>query len=343
MPSKVKIIGHHTAEDGGRRRVVMVDGVPYYESTGTSNTPGFGRKKEGTWWPFSGIEPQGSKWKDTLPDNWWMKGFGLGRHPDPERQARVHHIDWGKNEPNKINSVLNSARLQQIMGEQDWPEMTGARQVNEALQGHGWEVPMKGEYPQEVTTQDVQQTSVPAGGPQWDANDLRSQASWNKQAGEPMDIAWLMLKRQTKLYNWIPDYPGMPPIQQLSAQPQKYMENYLQGDYPDEFWSFIGDNPEDTEGHGASRHRSDDEGNYLAVGVRGESPIGGLPTRGPFRNIKDGGGVRVVGKDDMPDPDNIVVMPKNAAHMPQFDPKQKGEFRTPRPTPKRRVRVRITP
>lgn len=46
MPSKVKIIGHHTAEDGGRRRVVMVDGVPYYESTGTSNTPGFGRKKK---------------------------------------------------------------------------------------------------------------------------------------------------------------------------------------------------------------------------------------------------------------------------------------------------------
>ena len=158
----------------------------------------------------------------------------------------------------------------------------------------------------------------------------------------PEQIVRMLKARQTKLYNWIPDYPGKEPVQQLSAQPQQYMENYLEGEYPDEFWSFIGDNPEDTEGHGASRHRSDDDGNYLAVGVRGQSPIGDAPTRGPFRNIKDGGGVRVVGKDDMPDPDDIVVMPKNAAHMPQFDPKQKGEFRKPKPKPSKRKYVRIS-
>ena len=167
--------------------------------------------------------------------------------------------------------------------------------------------------------------------------------SWQDtiEAGEPIDIAYRLLKaRQTKLYNWIQDYPGKEPVQQMSAQPSAHMRNYLEGEYPEELWSFIGDNPDDTESHGASRHRSDDEGNYLAVGVRGKSPIGELPTRGPFSNIKDGGGVRVVGKDDMPDPDDIVVIPKNASHHGNFNPKQKGQFRKPKSKqPKRFARV----
>jgi len=158
-----------------------------------------------------------------------------------------------------------------------------------------------------------------------------------KNKGSPIDIAYRLLKaRQTKLYNWIQDYPGKEPVQQMSAQPSAHMRNYLEGEYPEELWSFIGDNPDDTESHGASRHRSDDEGNYLAVGVRGKSPIGELPTRGPFSNIKDGGGVRVVGKDDMPDPDDIVVIPKNASHHGNFNPKQKGQFRKPKSKPPKR-------
>lgn len=329
---RLKPIGLHTSKDGAERRIVMMDGVPYYQSSGQSHTPGFGKKEQGSWWPFSGIEPTAGKWTGdnfSNPENWYMKGGGFGVHPDPEN--KMHDIDWKVNKPNVFSTVLNNPRRQEQMAGFDWPAMTGARQVNEALAEHGWDAPIRGEYPQ---AQPIPPPPPPPG-------SLQAQGS-QFQNGEPMDIAWLMLKRQTKLYNWIPDYPDMPPIQQLSAQPQKYMENYLEGEYPDEFWSFIGDNPEDTEGHGASRHRSDDDGNYLAVGVRGEAPIGDVPTRGPFRNIKDGGGVRVVGKDDMPDPDNIVVMPKNAAHMPQFDPKQKGEFRKPKPQPSKRKYVRIS-
>lgn len=137
----------------------------------------------------------------------------------------------------------------------------------------------------------------------------------------PFNTAWLLLKRQTKLYNWIPDYPDQPPIQQISAQPLQHIADYLEGKYPEQFWSMMGDDPSGADGHGASRWRADPEGNYVAVGIRGDAPIGDMPTTGPARNIKDGGGVRVVGKDDMPDPSRIVVMPRNVAHMRQFDRK----------------------
>lgn len=139
--------------------------------------------------------------------------------------------------------------------------------------------------------------------------------------GDPMDVAWQLLKRQTKLYNWIPDYPGQPPIQQISAQPLEHLADYMEGKYPKEFWSMIGDDPSGADTHGASRWRADPEGNYVAVGIRGDEPIGDLPTTGPARNVKDGAGVRVVGEQSMPDPSRIVVMPRNVAHKPQFDRK----------------------
>ena len=142
-----------------------------------------------------------------------------------------------------------------------------------------------------------------------------------KYASEPFEIAHRLLKRQTKLYNWIPDYPDQPPIQQISAQPLQHNADYLEGKYPEQFWSMMGDDPSGADGHGASRWRADPEGNYIAVGIRGDAPIGDMPTTGPARNIKDGGGVRVVGKDDMPDPSRIVVMPRNVAHLRQFDRK----------------------
>lgn len=477
LPNAIRPMGIHTDPTfGTRRKVVMANGVPYYQSSGRSNTKGFGRKESGSWWPFSGIEPDGKKWADHLPKNWWMKGPGFGEHPEG---APAHAMDWKVNKPNQINDMIQSHSEQ--LDDHDWHEFEDEKQLNDSLTANGWDVPMRGEYPEPEPEQ-----------PQWGQDDIRWQGSdvqngmamelawrllkddddekefslsdlfgtneeikeemrlererrvaheerrrekeerrekirqgelprpfamhtqqelegmtiqgWSddedgnshfvddeetrqqifdemnirggiegediqdninstvlenhinrwgtpeglssmdsderqgwqeKNAGEPMDIAYRLLKaRQTKLYNWIQDYPGKDPVQQMSAQPSQFKDNYLEGEYPDEFWSFIGDNPEDTESHGASRHRSDEEGNYLAVGVRGEQPIGDVPTRGPARNIKDGGGVRVVGKKDMPDPDDIVVMPKNASHMSNFDPKQKGQFRS--------SRVRIT-
>ena len=139
--------------------------------------------------------------------------------------------------------------------------------------------------------------------------------------GEPMDIAWRLLKRQTTLPNFdmgldeTTGYQGVAPVQQVSAQPLGYKDAYLQGQYPDEFWSAVGGDPEITRGHGGSRHRADEQGNYLAVGVRGRQPMGDLPTRGPFRPRKGRAGypqdmgVRVISSGDMPEPEQIVTMP----------------------------------
>jgi hypothetical protein len=142
-----------------------------------------------------------------------------------------------------------------------------------------------------------------------------------KNASEPMDIAWRLLKRQTTLPNFdmgldeTTGYQGVAPVQQVSAQPSQYSDAYLQGQYPDEFWSAVGSDPEITRGHGGSRHRADEQGNYLAVGVRGQQPVGDLPTRGPYRPRKGRAGypqdmgVRVIPSGDMPEPEQIVTMP----------------------------------
>jgi len=136
-----------------------------------------------------------------------------------------------------------------------------------------------------------------------------------------IDIAWRLLKRQTTLPNFdmgldeTTGYQGVAPVQQVSAQPSQYSDAYLQGQYPDEFWSAVGSDPEITRGHGGSRHRADEQGNYLAVGVRGRQPMGDLPTRGPYRpRIGRAGypqdmGVRVIPSGDMPEPEQIVTMP----------------------------------
>ena len=140
-------------------------------------------------------------------------------------------------------------------------------------------------------------------------------------------------------------WEGVEPVQQVSAQPLHHMGDYLQGNYPDEFWSLVGGRPEDTQHHGGSRHRVDDEGRYVAVGVRGESPTGDLPTTGPARprkgkpNYPQDYGVRVTQKKDMPSHKNIVVKPmkvKKHAETPAAK-KHKKEYDTKyESTPERR-------
>ena len=138
-----------------------------------------------------------------------------------------------------------------------------------------------------------------------------------------MDWWDFIRKYQTSLPQFDPKldrdtgYAGVPPVQQVSAQPKEYTKDYLQGEYPDEFWSIVGNDPEETKGHGGSRHRVDKDGNYVMVGVRGDSPVGGLPKRGPYRprkgrkNYPQDYGVRVTQKKDMPSRRNIVVKPMN--------------------------------
>ena len=133
-----------------------------------------------------------------------------------------------------------------------------------------------------------------------------------------------LLKYQTALPQFFPEldettgWEGWKPVQQVSAQPLEFRDKYLQGDYPEEFWNIVSNNPEDTRGHGSSKHRVDEEGNYLMVGVRGDEPVGDLPTRGPYRprkgkkNYPQDYGVRVTQKKDMPSRRNIVVKPMKA-------------------------------
>ena len=134
-----------------------------------------------------------------------------------------------------------------------------------------------------------------------------------------------LIKRQTTLPQWddtleeATGYTGVEPVQQWSAQPLKFLDDYVRGsNHPREFWSGVGSDPSIVESWGKSRHRVDPEGKYLAVGVRGSAPEGDLPASGPARPRRGQAGypqdmgVRVISREQMAgmDPNRIVVMPR---------------------------------
>ena len=134
-----------------------------------------------------------------------------------------------------------------------------------------------------------------------------------------------LLKIQTTLPQFDPEleeatgYTGVEPVQQWSAQPLKFLDDYVSGSsHPREFWTGTDPDPASTQHWGASRHRADSKGGYLAVGVRGSAPEGDLPTRGPARPRRGQSGypqdmgVRVISREQMQemDPNRIVVMPR---------------------------------
>jgi len=137
----------------------------------------------------------------------------------------------------------------------------------------------------------------------------------------PIDVAFRLLKRQTTLPMYDPalseetGYSGVPPVQQWSAQPLSFMDEYTRGEYPEHLWTSVSPDVESTRSFGRSRHRGGPEGDYLAVGVRGQGPIGDLPTRGPFRPRKGRAGfpqdygVRVIPRGQMPEQEQLVMQP----------------------------------
>jgi len=158
------------------------------------------------------------------------------------------------------------------------------------------------------------------------------------------DLKGNLIKIQTVLPNfddkldYTTGWKGVEPVQQVSAQPIEHESNYLQGKYPPEYWSMVGNDFDATKYHGSSRHRVNDEGNYLAVGLRGKQPVGDLPKRGPWKPVKGQAGeypqdrgVRVVNEGDMPSPKNIVVARKKA---------HENRFREKPKPPKRKVKSR---
>jgi len=153
-----------------------------------------------------------------------------------------------------------------------------------------------------------------------------------------------LIKIQTVLPNfddkldYTTGWKGVEPVQQVSAQPIEHESNYLQGKYPPEYWSMVGNDFDATKYHGSSRHRVNDKGKYLAVGLRGKQPVGDLPKRGPWKPVKGQAGkypqdrgVRVVNEGDMPSPKNIVVARKKA---------HENRFREKPKPPKRKVKSR---
>ena len=105
-------------------------------------------------------------------------------------------------------------------------------------------------------------------------------------------------------------WQGWKPVQQASAQHPQHATQYLQGEYPEEFWSFEG--KEASPHHGAAQHRNDDSGTYISVGVRGDAPSGDKMKVGR-RHMRG----------DMPDKRQIVVSRKSAKDVPRYQREKK--------------------
>ena len=144
----IRPVGRH---DG--RNVVLIGGVPYYQSSeGTSGNTA------GTFYPFAGIEPDRRTHKQFahhpagLP--WYMKGneYLMGGD-NPE-----HAMDWRRNigqttpagqRATGLSDHIDSA-ITRIMAEQ-YPQGMNVRQLNMALEEAGSPtIPVRGEYNTEV-------------------------------------------------------------------------------------------------------------------------------------------------------------------------------------------------
>jgi len=134
------------------------------------------------------------------------------------------------------------------------------------------------------------------------------------------DLWWMLLKYQSKIHQYDPNldyttgFAGVPPVQMASAQHPRHYKDYLQGKYPSQFWAFQGKDA--SVQHGASAHRSDDEGTFLDVGVRSWEPIGTEQKVG-----------RMATPDEMPDKHNIVVRRRSAADHPRHKRNMEKEIR----------------
>ena len=134
------------------------------------------------------------------------------------------------------------------------------------------------------------------------------------------DLWWRLMKYQTKIHQYDPNldhttgFEGVPPVQMASAQHPQHLKQYLQGEYPPQFWAFEGKDA--SVQHGASAHRSDDEGTFLDVGVRSFEPVGTKQKVG-----------RMATPDEMPDKRNIVVRRRSAADHPRHKRNMEKEIR----------------
>ena len=146
--SVIRAVGRHNG-----RNVVLIGGVPYYQSLeGTSG------KTAGTFYPFAGIEPDSrtherfAHYPVGVP--WYMKGneYHMGGD-NPE-----HAMDWRTENPQTTPAGQRATRLSdhidktisRIMAEQ-YPQGMSVMQLNEALEEAGSPpIPIRGEYNTEL-------------------------------------------------------------------------------------------------------------------------------------------------------------------------------------------------
>lgn len=130
------------------REVYMVGGVPYYASSGSSVTPGYGRKQSGTFYPFAGIETRPGVYRNARfsnPANWWMKGniFNTNPHNDPG-----HEIDFTDSSKGTSAHGQRLTEIIQNYGDRrstPLPVFNTGQELNDALTAEGWNVPVRPE------------------------------------------------------------------------------------------------------------------------------------------------------------------------------------------------------
>jgi hypothetical protein len=125
------------------KKVIMHNGRPYYQSTGTSGTPmrdgeyagKKAYKRENAWYGFGGIDTED---KFGMGDTWWIKG----KHPDISRHANVSAPTFDEKtqkvmfEPNLVGQSVGN--LANRNPDHEWEQLPDAATLNARLAERGW-------------------------------------------------------------------------------------------------------------------------------------------------------------------------------------------------------------
>lgn len=158
------------------REVYMIGGVPYYASSGESITPGYGKKKKGTFYPFAGIETRPGIYRTATfsnPANWWMKGSIFNTNPHNDSGHEIDFKDSSK------GTSAHGQRLTDIIQQYGQNRSTPlttfdtGEELNAALEAEGWNVP--------VQAHPIRQQPPPEDDRWWEIMSQRAEANQRQQ------------------------------------------------------------------------------------------------------------------------------------------------------------------
>ena len=129
----------HPIGELGNKRVVLYNGVPYYQSTGSSKSMIDGKptyKRKGGWYGFGGVDTED---KFGMGDRWWIKGD----HPDIPRHANMSQkpvLDEKTGlmmiEPDLMGQSLGN--LANRNPDHQWEQLPDGATLNARLAERGW-------------------------------------------------------------------------------------------------------------------------------------------------------------------------------------------------------------